>query len=147
MDKLDYKIINSLQDDFPICQAPFAALAADFDVSEALLMERVQALLDQGTLSRFGPLYNVEQFGGQYSLIAMQVPATELETVIKVINSYPEVAHNYERDHRFNLWFVLACESRERLPEILDEIQQKTGHRTYDMPKLEEFYIGLKLDA
>jgi siroheme decarboxylase len=147
MNEVDRNIINHMQNDFPVCEAPFAVMAEQLKLDEEVLMQRVQALLDDGTLSRFGPMYNIEKLGGKYCLVAMSVPNHDLESVIDVVNSYPEVAHNYERDHDFNVWFVLAAETITELEDILKQIEQKTGYSAYDMPKLDEFYIGLKFDA
>ena len=58
---------------------------------------------------------------------------------------FPEVAHNYARDHELNMWFVIATEQPERAAEVIAAIEQETGCKVYDMPKQEEFYIGLKL--
>ncbi|MBL1143278.1 MAG: Lrp/AsnC family transcriptional regulator [Proteobacteria bacterium] len=147
MNQIDRNIINHMQNDFPVCESPFAKMAAQLDMDEEVLINRIQSLLDDGTLSRFGPMYNIEKLGGQYSLVAMSVPEHDLESVIEVVNSYPEVAHNYERDHSFNVWFVIAAETVTELKDILKKIEKRTGYATYDMPKLEEFYIGLKFDA
>ncbi|MCK5668462.1 MAG: Lrp/AsnC family transcriptional regulator, partial [Gammaproteobacteria bacterium] len=117
------------------------------DLNENELLNRVQLLLDDGTLSRFGPMYNIEMLGGVYCLVAMRIPEHDLEQIINTINSYSEVAHNYERTHEFNVWFVLAAETKTQLGELLEDIEKKTGYPTFEMPKLEEFYIGLKFDA
>jgi siroheme decarboxylase len=147
MDEIDRNIINHMQDDFPVCEAPFAVMAEQLNLDEEVLMQHVQALLDNGTLSRFGPMYNIEKLGGKYCLVAMNVPKHDLESAIEVVNSYPEVAHNYERDHNFNIWFVLAAETVSEIEDILEDIENKTGYKTYDMPKLDEFYVRLKFDA
>lgn len=147
MNEIDRTIINHMQAGFPVCERPFAILADQLKLEENELMERVQSLLDDGTLSRFGPMYNIEMLGGAYCLVAMRVPEHDLEQVIETINSYPEVAHNYERSHEFNLWFVLAAETETKLKTLLDDIEDKTGYPTFDMPKLDEFYIGLRFDA
>jgi siroheme decarboxylase len=147
MDEIDRNIINHMQNGFPVCETPFAVMAEQLNLDEEVLMQHVQALLDDGTLSRFGPLYNIEKLGGKYCLVAMSVPQKDLESVIKVVNSYPEVAHNYERDHDFNVWFVLAAETVSEIEDILGEIEDKTEYKTYDMPKLDEFYVGLRFDA
>jgi len=147
MNELDRVIINHLQDGMPVCEHPFAAVAGQLNITEDMLIERVQALLDDGTLSRFGPLYDVEKIGGIYSLVAMKVLQEDIDDVITVINSYSEVAHNYERDHEFNLWFVVALDTEERLPFLLADIEEHTGYRVYNMPKLDEYYVGLKFHA
>ena len=66
-------------------------------------------MLDDGALSRFGPLFQIERAGGQFVLAAMQVPEDRFDAVAAQVNALPEVAHNYRREHRFNMWFVLAC--------------------------------------
>ncbi len=147
MNEVDRKIINHLQDNFPVCERPFTMLAEQLNLDEKELLKRVQSLLDDGTLSRFGPLYNIEMLGGVYCLVAMNIPKNDLEKVIKMINSYPEVAHNYERDHEFNVWFVLAAENKLQLKNILEDIEKQTGYPTYEMPKLDEYFVGLKFDA
>ncbi len=147
MDKVDRNIINQMQENFPVCERPFAMLAESLNLEENELLERVQALLDDGTLSRFGPMYNIEKLGGVYCLVAMCIPEHDLEKIITTINSYPEVAHNYERAHEFNVWFVLAAETESQLASLFEDIEKQTGYPTFDMPKLDEFYIGLKFDA
>ncbi len=147
MDALDKIIINNMQDDFPVCEKPFALLAEKLGIDEDLLIERIKTLVDNGTLSRFGPLYNIEKLGGIYCLVAMSIAEQDLDYVIDVINSYPEVAHNYERDHKLNIWFVAAAESKEQLETLFKEIEDKSGYLVYKMPKLKEFYVGLKFVA
>jgi DNA-binding Lrp family transcriptional regulator len=108
---------------------------------------RIDALIREGTLSRFGPLFNVERLGGAFVLAAMAVPSERFDVVAETVNSFPEVAHNYARDHELNMWFVLAAERPERVDEVIEEIEQATGLPVYAFPKLEEFYVGLRLSA
>lgn len=145
LDKLDRRIINRLQDGLPISATPFAEVASELNLSESELIQRVQGLLDDGYLSRFGPLYNAERLGGALSLVAMAVPAEELEPIAEQINSFPQVAHNYARDHHFNIWFVLATETAAEITSVLAEIEQCCGYPVYSMPKIQEFFIGLRL--
>ena len=147
MHEIDRTIINHLQGGFPICTEPFARAARDLGLDEDVLIGRIDALLTAGVISRFGPMYNVEQMGGHYSLVAMRVPDEDVERVAGVINGYPEIAHNYQREHTFNIWFVLAVESPDRKQDLLREIETATGHTVYDMPKIREFFVGLKFDA
>ncbi|MGI9331748.1 MAG: AsnC family transcriptional regulator [Gammaproteobacteria bacterium] len=147
MDRLDRDIVNALQDGLPVCEHPFARAAERLGLSQQCLIQRVRGLLDSGVLSRFGPMYDAERMGGAFHLCAMQVPPGEIESVAAKVNAHPEVAHNYEREHALNVWFVLASDEESRISQVIALIEDETGHRVYDMPKLTEYYVGLRLQA
>lgn len=147
MDELDKRIVNSLQGGFPICERPFAAAAEPLGLSEAELIGRIEKLLADGTLTRFGPLYQIERMGGRFSLAAMAIPAEDFDRIAEIVNAFPEVAHNYERTHRLNMWFVLATETPDALPQTIARIEQATGYPVYNMPKEKEFFVNLYLSA
>lgn len=147
MDDLDRTIVNQFQGGFPISERPFADAAARIDVDEDTLIARVDALIRAGVLSRFGPMYNAELLGGAVALAAMCVPQGRFDAVAALVNAHPEVAHNYARDHALNMWFVIATERPERVAEVITAIKSETGLEVYSMPKIEEFFIGLRLEA
>ena len=147
MNDIDRAIINGLQGGFPVCERPYLAAAEQLGLSEEELIERLQCLLDNGTLSRFGPMYHAERLGGALSLVAMEIPAADFDRVAEQVNAFQEVAHNYARDHALNMWFVLATEKPERKDQILAEIERVTGYPAYDMPKLAEYFVGLRLEV
>jgi DNA-binding Lrp family transcriptional regulator len=144
MDAVDRAIVNRLQGDFPVCERPYTEVATTLGLSEDELMQRLDVLLENGTLTRFGPMYHAERLGGALTLAAMKIPAADFERVTSIVNGFPEVAHNYAREHEFNMWFVLATEAPERIGEVISEIERMSGYRVYNMPKLEEFYVGLR---
>jgi DNA-binding Lrp family transcriptional regulator len=144
MDAVDRAIVNQLQGGFPVCERPYAEAATTLGLTEDELMQRLDALLENGTLTRFGPMYHAERLGGALTLAAMKVPAEDFERVTEIVNRFPEVAHNYAREHAFNMWFVLATEAPERIEQVIGEIEKAAGYRVYNMPKLEEFYVGLR---
>ncbi len=147
MDAIDRQIINALQGDFPISERPYAEVASKLGLTEDDLIQRLDTLLERGTLTRFGPMYHAERLGGELTLAAMKIPADDFERVAEVVNGFPEVAHNYAREHAFNMWFVLATETPPRIHEVIGEIEKATGYRVYNMPKLEEFFVGLRFEA
>lgn len=147
MDAVDKRILNVLQGEFPLSERPYADAAGRLGLNEAELIQRLQRLLATGVLSRFGPMYHAERLGGALTLAAMKVPPDDFDRVAAIVNAFPEVAHNYARDHAFNMWFVLATETRERIADVIAEIERATGYRVHDFPKLEEFYVGLRLIA
>ncbi len=147
LDALDRRLVNCLQDGFPIAERPFAEVAERLGADEAEVIARLGRLLEDGVLSRFGPLYNVAEMGGAMTLAAMSVPETRFGEVAELVNGYLEVAHNYRRDHRFNMWFVVACETPEEIAAVLADIEARSALPVLDLPKEEEFFLELKLSA
>jgi len=147
MDELDRAIVNRLQGGFPLCARPFAAAAAGLGTDEATLIARIHALLEKGTLTRFGPLFDAERMGGAFTLCALRVPEEDFERVAALVNAHPEVAHNYAREHAFNMWFVLATAARADIARVIDAIEAETGLTVYDFPREAEYFIDLRLAA
>lgn len=147
MDATDRLIINELQGGFPISDRPYAEAAARLGIQENDLIRRLRRLCADGTLSRFGPMFNAERLGGAVTLAAVKAPAADFERVARAVNAHPEIAHNYAREDDLNMWFVIATETRERIKDVIAEIESETGLRVYDMPKIEEFYVGLRLQV
>jgi siroheme decarboxylase len=143
MDAVNRRIINAFQGGFPIAERPYAEAAMRVGIEEDELIERIEEMLEAGTLTRFGPLYNAEAMGGALTLAALAVPVERYDEVAEIVNGFPEVAHNYERAHALNMWFVIATDDPARAASVVDEIEAKTGLTVYDMPKEEEFFIGL----
>ena len=147
MNETDRTIINGLQGGFPVCERPFLVAAEQLGLTEEALIDALRGLLDSGVLSRFGPMYHAERLGGALSLVAMAVDPADFDRVADQVNAFPEVAHNYARDHTLNMWFVLATEKPERKDVILGEIERQTGYPVHDMPKLAEYFVGLRLEV
>ena len=147
MDELDRRIVNALQGGFPLCERPFAAAAEGLGTDESALIMRLRAMREAGVLSRFGPLYKAEGLGGAVTLAAMAVPEERFEEVAALVNARPEVAHNYARDHRLNMWFVLATEDEAGIGSTIRAIEAETGLPVLNMPRLAEYHVGLQLEA
>ena len=147
MDDIDKAIINRLQKGLPICPAPYRIVAEELGFDAAVLLARLQALLAKGILSRFGPMYHAEHMGGALSLVALKVPVERFDEVADIVNVFPEVAHNYARNHVLNMWFVLATEQPEQVQTVIAEIERLTGLAVFNMPKINEYYVGLQLEA
>jgi DNA-binding Lrp family transcriptional regulator len=147
MDATDRRIIDALHGGFPVCEQPYLVAGASLGLAEDELIARIDALLADGTLTRFGPLFDAEKFGGAFTLAAMQVPAEDFERVAAIVNALPEVAHNYERDHALNMWFVLGTETPEGIAAAIAKIEAATGLPVLAFPKEREFFVELKLPA
>jgi DNA-binding Lrp family transcriptional regulator len=90
-------------------------------------------------------LYDAAKLGGAFTLAALQVPENKFKTISDIVNHFPQVAHNYRREHTLNMWFVVACDKKEEIKTTLKTIETKTGLTVYNFPKHREFYIGLWL--
>ncbi len=147
LDEVDRRIINLLQEGLPVVETPFTAAAEELGLIETDLLSRLAALKAAGVLSRIGPMYNSSCFGGGLTLCAMAVSEGRFDAVAGIVNGFAEVAHNYEREHPFNMWFVLATEKEEQVAPILAEIERLTEIKVLNLPKLDEYYIGLRVKA
>lgn len=147
LDVIDRAIINNLQGGFPLVPEPYAAAAASLGLSEGELLGRLERLLADGTLTRFGPLFQIERLGGAFCLAAMAVPEADFERVAGLVNAFPEIAHNYARNHRLNMWFVLATEQPAEITATADAIAAATGYPVLTFPKEREFFVDLRLQA
>ena len=147
MDAVDQRIVNHLQGGFPVTEYPFAAAAEALGLSEATLIERIDRLLKDGVLTRFGPMFNADRLGGATTLAAIAAPPAEFERIAAIVNGFAEVAHNYAREHALNMWFVIATETPARIPEVIGAIEAETGLKVYSMPKIKEFFVEARFVA
>jgi DNA-binding Lrp family transcriptional regulator len=145
MDELDRAIINTLQGGLAVCERPYLEAAQRLGVTEEALLQRLAQLLQQGTLSRIGPLFQIEKIGGAFTLAALQAPAADYERIAAAVNALPEVAHNYARDHALNMWFVVAAETPDGIARALAKIEHDSGCEVFNFPKLREYFVELKL--
>jgi DNA-binding Lrp family transcriptional regulator len=142
---LDKGLINLLQHGLPVCERPFQTIANELNSTEEEVMSRLSLLLESKVLSRFGPMFDAACLGGAFTLAALSVPEANFEHVTKQVNSFEQIAHNYRRDHAFNMWFVIATESQQEIEQVISEIETLTQLTVLNTPKLEEFYVGLYL--
>jgi DNA-binding Lrp family transcriptional regulator len=147
MDATDRALINALQGDFPLSRSPFAEVGERLGLGEAQVLERLQRLLRERVLTRFGPMFQIERIGGAFCLAAMAVPEIRFDAVTEQVNAFREVAHNYRRDHSLNMWFVLASEESGGIAECARRIQAVTGLPVFLFPKEREYFVEMKLEA
>ena len=147
LDDLDRRIINALQGGFPLCDEPYREVADGLGTTEAELLARLQRLLDARVLTRFGPMFQIERLGGRFVLAALAVPEDRFAEVTERVNALPEVAHNYRREHRLNMWFVLATETPAGIAQAIARIKAATGLPVFAFPKLQEFFVDMRLKA
>jgi siroheme decarboxylase len=146
-DEIDRRLINALQGDFPLVAEPYRQVAETLGLSEADVLQRLDSLLERRILTRFGPMFQIERAGGAFVLAAMRVPEGDFDRVAAQVNAFPEVAHNYRREHQLNMWFVLATAKPEGIAETIAAIEAATGLPVFAFPKEREYFVEMKLRA
>jgi DNA-binding Lrp family transcriptional regulator len=141
----DLRLIDHLHGGFPLSDRPFAEVAQVLGWTEDTVIERLHQLLAQGDLTRFGPLFQIERAGGQFVLAAMAVPEARFDAVAALLGTMSEVAHNYRRTHRLNMWFVIGADSPEAATAALARIEAQTGLPVLAFPKEREYFVELRL--
>lgn len=135
-------LLNNYQQDFPLSPRPYLEIAATLGVTEAEVLAALTELANQRFISRIGLIIQPNQLGVS-CLVAMAIPDPQLQIVADIVSSYTEVNHNYEREHAFNLWFVLIANNEQHLQNVLTEIEQKTGFLTMRLPLIADYFINL----
>jgi len=147
LDATDRRIVNALQGGFPLVDEPYREVATELGLSEDDLLARLSSLLERRVLTRFGPMFQIERAGGAFVLAALVVPEADYARVTDAVNALPEVAHNYRREHRLNMWFVLATETPAGIDVALRRIEEATGLPVFAFPKEREYFVEMKLHA
>ena len=140
--KLEQRLLNEFQQGMPLTATPYQDIARQLGVYETTVIETLRRLQTEGVVSRVGAVFRPNRVGAS-TLAAIAVPAGELEGIAAIVNEFDEVNHNYEREHRFNLWFVVVASDEERLQKVLVEIEQRCGYPVLDLPLLNEHFIDL----
>jgi DNA-binding Lrp family transcriptional regulator len=123
MDKLDRRILQELQDDFPLEAEPYETVANRLHVSREELWARIEHMLDEGVIRRIGASIDSKKFGFRSTLAAVSVEPELVVRAAEIIGTFHEVTHSYLRDDTFNIWFTIIAINEERIEEILEQIR------------------------
>lgn len=146
MDREDKRILKILQEGIPVREQPYKVIGEKVGLSEKDVLSRVKKMKKEKIIRHMGFLFNHKKLSFTSTLVAMKVPEERLNEVAKLINSYPEVTHNYARDDEFNLWFVLVAENREKIQDILKKIKLRTGLKdTLELPVKKRFKLKVNI--
>ncbi len=147
LDETDKRILQILQESFPLVENPWKELSCKIGLPENELVSRIEHLCSAGVIQKIAPTVDSSKVGYTCAtLVALRVPEEKVDKVAAVINQYRNISHNYEREHDYNVWFTLVTQSQEELTRILNEIIQKTGLRQSDvlnLPTAQRFKINV----
>jgi DNA-binding Lrp family transcriptional regulator len=127
MDDIDRRLLNIIQEDFPLTAEPFAEVAGLLGIGEAEVRARIGGLKDEGIIRRIGAVFDLRKLGFASTLCAARVPEDKIAAFVEIVNASPGVTHNYRRDHDYNIWFTLIAPGEGELEAALAEIKRKTG--------------------
>ena len=139
---LEKCLLNEYQRGFPLCASPFALIAEQQGVTEDEVLGTLESLQQRGLISRVGPVF-APQRAGASTLAALSVPDGELQRVADCVSRFEAVNHNYEREHSFNLWFVVTAPDQAHVQQVLEAIEAETGLPVLNLPLERSFYIDL----
>jgi DNA-binding Lrp family transcriptional regulator len=141
-DELERALLDGFQRDFPLVPTPYATIAERLGRSEAEVIGRLRGLVSRGCVSRVGAVFAPRRIG--YSMLAaLAVPQTRIEAIAARVSAFAEVNHNYEREHTYNLWFVVTAHDRTRVEAVVDAIEADTGLEALRLPLERSYHIDL----
>ncbi|MDX1932541.1 MAG: AsnC family transcriptional regulator [Capsulimonadales bacterium] len=147
MDETDRRLLNILQEDFPLVARPFAELGRRLGLTEDETLSRVTRLKAGHIIRQISAIFDSRMLGYTGSLVAMKVDPAREEEAAAIINEHPGVSHNYRRSHAYNLWFTLTLPPGMDLQEEIDHLAKKAGaERTWPLPTLKLYKIGVTMD-
>ncbi len=146
MDELDWRILQALQNDFPLSTKPYEIISRKLQIPCEQLWNRVQKLMAKGVIRRIGVSLDSRKLGFCSTLAAVSVEPNLVDKAAEIIGQFPEVTHSYLRKDDFNIWFTIIAANEERLAEILKEIRTALSIDTSDILNLPVKRL-FKLDA
>ena len=148
MDPIDRAILNRIQSDLPIDSAPYGVIASELGLEEADVIKRILALKKAGIIRRIGGNVVPHKVGYVSTLCAAEVPLDQVEAFAGIVNRYPGVTHNYQRDNPLNIWFTFIASSMEEIASNLEAISAETGVQTIlNLPATKVFKIKAQFEV
>lgn len=132
LSELDKRLVMELEYNFPFTETPFSAIAAKLGMKEEEVILRTKELIGNEVIKRIGMYVNFRAKGMEGALVAAEIPVENLERYRKITLPIKELTHNYIRNHpKYNVWFVLKAENKEKLKENIDKIVKESGGKDY----------------
>jgi len=145
--KLQRRLCNELQDGLVVCRRPFARLAEKLSTDEKTVLTETEALKKAGVIRRIGALIDYRALGLVSTLVAAAVREDKLEVVAAAVSGLEGVSHNYQRQHKYNLWFTLQAESERDIESILSGLSADFGVQFHSLPVERIFKLDVRFDA
>lgn len=147
-DLTDLALLTVLQDDLPLVSRPWSTIAERLGISETETLGRMQRLEGARIIRGISPVLESRNLGlHAATLVALSVPEERVDEIAAIISSFPEVSHNFQRDHSYSIWFTIASRDSRGVRKILDEILDRTGisaSGALDLPTVKKIKIDVR---
>jgi len=145
--QLEKQLLNDYQQGIPLVSEPYAEIAKQLTgkglpVTSTEVINCFEALQEKGLISRIGPVFKANTIGNS-TLAALSVPEQQMKEVARIVSSFSQVNHNYEREHKYNLWFVVTAASQDEVLKVLDQIEKQTNLKVLNLPMEQDYHIDL----
>jgi len=146
MDAIDRRLLNLLQEDFPLSPSPYRDLAARLGVSEEQVLDRINKLKDAGVIRRIGGIINSRALGYYSTLCALHIEERELERLALYLDNITAITHNYLRDYYYNVWFTLTMASEKELQAMISRIEKEFKVEILQMPAIKTYKVKVSFE-
>lgn len=140
--RLEDSLLDDWQRDLPLVPRPFAAIAERLGVTEARVIEVLQALRASGAISRVGGVVRPNTLGAS-TLAAVAAPEFRTDEVAALVSREPGINHVYLRENDFNIWFVATGPDRAYVDAALARIAHATGLHVLVLRLEQAYHIDL----
>ena len=111
LDASDRRLVGAIQDGLPLTARPYAAVARRTGLSEALVMDRLARLLDDGVIKRMGVVVRHRELGYRANaMVVFDVPDHRVDAAGERLARVSRVTLCYRRGRRLPRWpYNLYC--------------------------------------
>ena len=144
------EILYRIQKSFPLVKRPFEEIAKELNISENEVIEILQKEKENKIIRQTSAIFDTKKLGYTSSLVAFEIAQDDIDEAVIILNSHPGISHNYERNHKYNIWFTLAIapNSKSTLEDTIAILAKLTNAKDYIiLPTLKLFKISVKLDT
>ena len=134
--ELEKNLIASIQEDIPVTDRPYLAIAKKLAISEETLLENLQSLCSRGFIRRFGATLRHQKTGfTANAMAAWQVGEDRIEEVGNKMAAFRQVSHCYRRNPTdgwpYNLYTMIHANDSEACRQTAREMSQAAAVENY----------------
>ncbi len=134
------KLLNLIQQEFPLKKSPFKILGEKVGLSEKEVLEFLTSLKKENILRHLGGVPNSSKLGKTTLLCATVIPSDK-EVIAYEIANLPQVTHAYLRRHFLNFWFTLVTKNLEEAENLILYLEKKYNLKIKKFSSIKNFKL------